>query len=121
MRRSALIAAVIALAVAIPAIATGATTKPKPKTYTVKTGDDFFDPTKKTIHVNDIVKWVWVGADNKPGETVNEHAITESDDKFHSADKTSGTFRWRFKKAGKFTIFCAQHTQQMRMKVTVKP
>jgi plastocyanin len=119
MRRFALTLAALALAVAIPAIATGAT-KPAPKTYTVKTGDNFFNPTKRTVHVNDLVKWVWVGEDGKPGQTVNEHTITESNDSFHSADKTGGTYSHRFKKAGKFTIFCAQHTDEMRITVTVK-
>ena len=108
----------LALAVAIPGVAGGHTTTAK--TYTVKTGDDFFDPTKRTIHVRDIVKWVWVGADRKPGATINEHTIVESKDRFQSLPKTEGTFRYRFKKAGKFTIYCAEHPDKMKLTVTVK-
>ena len=92
------------------------------KTYTVKTGDDFFDPTKRTIKVNDIVKWVWVGADRKPGETINEHTIAERDGKLKllSPTKTAGTYRFRFKKAGKYVIICAEHQDAMKLRVTVK-
>ena len=93
------------------------------KTYTVKTGDNFFSPTKKTIRVNDIMKWTWVGEDGKAGETVNEHTIAERDGKLpklKSSTKTSGTYKFRFKKAGKFVVICADHPDEMKIRVTVK-
>jgi plastocyanin len=116
MRRLLLIPVAV-LAVAVPAAAHDSTAK----TYTVKTGDDFFSPTKRTIHKNDIVKWVWVGADNKPGETVNEHTIAERDGKLKllSPTKTSGTYRFRFKKAGKYVVICAEHPDSMKLSVKV--
>ena len=117
MRRFALISG-LALAVAIPAAAIAHDTASK--TYTVKVGDDFFNPTKRTIHVKDSVKWVWVGADGKAGFTVNEHTIVESKDRFASSTTTTGTFRYRFKKSGKFTILCADHPETMKLVVTVK-
>jgi plastocyanin len=118
MRRFASLLTALAVA-AVPAVAL-AHDDVKPKTHTVKTGDDFFSPKKKTIHVKDVVKWVWVGADGKPGFTVNEHTIVESKNRFSSDAKTAGTFKYRFKKAGKFTIYCAQHTGTMKLTVTVK-
>jgi plastocyanin len=118
MRRFVLLLTALVLAVAIPTAASGHHVKAK--THTVKTGDDFFSPTKKTIHRRDVVKWVWVGEDGKAGETINEHTIVEAKGRFKSDTKTSGTFRHRFKKAGKFTIYCAEHPDTMRLKVTVK-
>ena len=111
--------ATLALVVAIPSVAGGHTTSTA-KTYTVKVGDDFFSPTKRTIHKRDIVKWVWVGEDGKPGATINEHTIVESKDRFKSLSKTEGTFRYRFKKTGKFTILCADHPDTMKVTITVK-
>jgi plastocyanin len=123
MRRLLLILSIAALALA--AAATTSATTPKPKTYTVKTGDDFFSPTSRTIHKNDIVKWVWVGEDKKPGETVNQHTIIDANqDKPYfknAAPRTKGTFSVRFKKTGNFKIFCSEHYQDgMILKVKVK-
>ncbi len=105
----------------IPAVAGGHHVKAK--TITVKTGDDFFSPTKKTIHLNDIVKWTWVGADGRAGETINEHTIAERDGKLPkllSPTKTSGTYRFRFKKTGKYVVICGEHPETMIFRVTVK-
>ena len=90
------------------------------RTYTIKVGDDFFSPTKKTIKVNDIAKWVWVAEDGTPGATVNEHSIVDSKDRFHSKTMTEGTYRKRFKRAGKFTIVCGEHPDTMIFRLTVK-
>ncbi|HEX8054038.1 MAG TPA: hypothetical protein VF517_13690 [Thermoleophilaceae bacterium] len=90
------------------------------KTYTVKVGDDYFSPTKRTVKVNDIVKWVWVAEDGAPGSTVNEHSIVETKDRFHSKTQTAGSYKFRFKKAGKFTIVCGEHPETMIFRVTVK-
>ena len=90
------------------------------RTYTIKVGDDYFSPTKKTIKVDDIVKWVWVGADGKPGQTTNEHTIVEAKDRFHSKTLTEGSYKKRFKKAGKWTIYCGEHANTMKLVVTVK-
>jgi plastocyanin len=119
MRRLVLlIALVVIVAVAIPSSSTGHHVKAK--TYTIKTGDDYFSPTKKTIHIKDIVKWQWVGEDKKPGSTVNEHTIAESKDRFQSKTKTKGTFSFRFKKTGTFTVFCAEHVDEMKVTIKVK-
>lgn len=118
MRRIALLLALLAAAVAIPTAASGHHVKAK--THTIRTGDDFFSPTKKTIHLRDIVKWTWVGADGKAGETVNEHTVVESKNRFKSETQTVGNFKYRFKKTGKFTIYCAEHPDTMKLTITVK-
>jgi plastocyanin len=120
MRKLVLPLTLLAVAVALPGTAGGHGTAAK--THTVKVGDDFFSPTKKTIHVKDIVKWTWVGADGKAGETVNEHTIAERDGKLKllSPAQTSGTYKFRFKKAGKYVVICAEHPETMRTKITVK-
>jgi plastocyanin len=117
MPRLLLTLTILALAVAIPSVAVGHDATPK--TYTVKVSDNAFTPTKRTIHIKDIVKFVWVGEDGKPGETINEHTIVESKDRFQSKTKLKGTFSYRFKKAGKFTIFCAEHDDEMKLTVRV--
>jgi plastocyanin len=119
MRKLILPLALLLLALAVPASAHHV----KAKTITVKTGDDFFSPTKKTIHLNDIVKWTWVGPDGKAGETINEHTIAERDGKLPkllSEPKTSGTYKFRFKKTGTFVVICAEHPDTMRTKIVVK-
>jgi plastocyanin len=121
MRRLLITLSLVAVAVAIPTVAEGHHVKAK--TYTIKTGDNFFEPTKKTIHLNGIVKWVWVGADKKPGATINEHTIAERDGKLPkllSAKKTEGTYKFRFKKTGKYVVVCAEHPEDMILRVTVK-
>ena len=110
----------IALSIAALAVLAFPATVGAAKTYTVKVGDDFFSPTKKTVKVRDIVKWVWVDASGQPGSTVNEHSIVETKDRFNSTSKTSGSYKFRFKKAGKYTIVCGEHPEDMIFRVTVK-
>jgi plastocyanin len=108
------------LAVLGSSVATGERSSDKATTKTVKVGDDFFSPTKRTIYQRDIIKWVWVGADGQPGTTASGHTVTEANDRFSSEEMTSGTYRKRFKKRGTYNILCATHPSTMRMKVVVK-
>ena len=118
MGRLLLVLTCLTAVVAIPTVASGH--HRAAKTITVKVGDDYFSPTSKTIHIRDIVKWQWVGEDRKPGSTINEHTIVESKDRFQSKTKTKGTFSYRFKKTGKFTIFCGEHPDTMKVIIKVK-
>ena len=123
MRRLILLLA-LSLPIAVLAIpGTSAGSHRDAKTFTIKVGDDCFSPTKKTIHKNDIVKWTWVNAEGKSGETINEHTVIESTQeklpKLNSGTRTSGSYKFRFKKAGKFTILCADHPEDMILKIKV--
>ena len=122
MRRLLLIPiALLVAALVVPAASTGS--HRDPKTFTIKVGDDFFSPTKKTVHKRDIVKWVWVNAEGKAGATVNEHTIVEKTGeklpKLNSGTRTTGSYKFRFKKAGKFTILCADHPEDMKLTIKV--
>jgi plastocyanin len=121
MGRLLLVIPVLVVALAIPATSSG--THRDPKTFTIKVGDDFFSPTKKTVHIRDIVKWTWVDAEGKRGETVNEHTVVEKTGeklpKLNSGQRTSGSYRFRFKKAGRFTIICADHPETMVLRIRV--
>src|SRR2546421_5300922 len=117
MRKPLVILAVVALLAALAVTGAGAAAGShlrEAKTKTVQVGDDFFAPTKVTIHRGGKVKWTWGGG------TSHSHTVTEENGKFTSAEKTSGTYKHTFKKKGTFHIFCSVHPEQMQMKVVVK-
>ena len=115
------VAAVLgSLALLGSSVATGEVGSTKATTRTVKVGDDFFSPTKRTIYTYDIIKWVWVGPDGRPGTTASGHTVTEENDRFSSEELTTGTYRKRFKRRGTYNILCATHPNTMRMKIVVK-
>src|SRR2546423_8856576 len=104
MRKLLAAVAVASLLAALAVIGTGAASGSdvrEAKTKTVQVGDDFFSPTKVTIHRKDKVTWTWGDG------TENLHTVTEVHDKFTSKKKTSGTYSHTFKKVGKFKILCA--------------
>lgn len=109
------VALAAATALAGGSVATASTVRATTaKTKTVHVGDDFYSTGKVKIKKGDSVKWTWGSG------TQDAHTVTEVQDKWGSALKTSGTFKHKFKKAGTFTVFCTQHPDDMRMKVVVK-
>jgi plastocyanin len=81
------------------------------KSATLK--DDFFTKGKLTISKGDTVVWKW--------KTDDEHTVTEIHGRWGSTDpKTKGTVKHKFKKRGKFTVYCLVHPTIMRQKVIVK-
>jgi plastocyanin len=81
------------------------------KTTTLK--DDFFVKGKLTISKGDTVVWKW--------KTDDEHTVTEIHGKWGSTKETTkGTVKHKFKKRGKFTVYCLVHPTIMRQKITVK-
>jgi plastocyanin len=99
-----LLLVVIAAVFAGPAIAA---------TKTTKLQDDFFVKGKLTIKKGDTVVWSW--------KTDDEHTVTEIHGRWGSTDpKTKGTVKHKFKKRGKFTVYCLVHPTIMRQKVIVK-
>ena len=85
----------------------------KAKTKFVKVGDDFYSPTKVTVKPGDSVKWGWGNG------TDDVHTVTESHGNWTSKRMTVGSFKHKFGKAGTFTIYCAEHPDDMRMRVVV--
>lgn len=114
--RIAALSALVALgaAAASPVHAAKAPAK-KPKTHVVGVTSDFYDPERLTLTVGDTIKWVW----HPTGFALHDVAVDSGPERFSSPSQASGTFLHRFKKAGKYKLYCTQH-ESMRMTVTVK-
>jgi plastocyanin len=87
------------------------------KTKSVEVDDDYFvhegAPRTVTVHKGDKVEWEWEGS-NPHNVTVKKGPV-----KFHSKDKTSGTFVKKMRKAGTYKIVCTIHAPGMRMTLKV--
>ena len=89
------LAAVAATAALVPS-ATAAT-------KTVRVDDDVFRPGSLSIRVGDTVRWRFVG-DNPHNVTV-----TKGKQRFRSGTKSSGTYRKRIRRGGRYKIVCTIH------------
>ena len=81
---------------------------------TVRVGDNFFSPDKKSVSKGTKVKFKWVGS--------NPHNVTKSSGPGGSfgSDTTSSrgvNFTKKFKKTGKYKLICTIHSG---MKMTLK-
>ena len=108
MRKLLLLLAV--LAITVPAVTVSALAATKTKTTTLQ--DDFFTKARLTIKKGTIVNWKW--------NTDDDHTVTDINGKFGSHDTTHGNFKHKFKKRGKFTVYCLVHPTEMRQKIVVK-
>ena len=117
MRKPLIILAVVALLAAVAVTGAGAARGShlrEAKTKTVQVGDDFYTPTKVTIHRGGKVKWTWGDG------TSHSHTVTEENGKFTSKEKTSGTYKHTFKKRATYSIVCTIHAPDMHMTIKVK-
>ena len=81
------------------------------KSTTLK--DDFFTKSKLTVKKGTTVKWTW--------NTKDKHTVTELSGKWGSkGEKKKATFKHKFAKKGKFTVYCLVHPVEMRQKIVVK-
>lgn len=116
-RRGAVAAAILAAsAAAVVPAAVAQPHKPKPKTREVGVNDDYYDPTKLTVHAGDKVKWVW----HANGFSLHDVYVDSGPSDFHSPTQGAGSFSYTFKKAGTYKLYCTQHEEDMTMTVTVK-
>ena len=96
------------LAVAVPALS---------KTKSVEVDDDYFvhegKPRTVTVHQGDKAEWEWEGK-NLHNVTVKKGPV-----KFHSKDKTKGSFEKRMRTVGTYKIVCTFHAPGMRMTLKV--
>jgi plastocyanin len=87
------------------------------KRKSIEVDDDYFvadgKPRTVTVKKNDTVVWEWEGT--------NPHnvTVTKGPVKFHSKDKTSGTYTKKVRKAGTYRIVCTIHAPAMRMRLKV--
>jgi plastocyanin len=92
----------------------------KPVVVTVKVNDDFFAPTKVTIHEGSAVKWVW-------GPDIDVHNVTLASGpkgvtkkQFTSVSgSTALIFKRTFTVPGTYKFICTIHAM-MKMTVIVK-
>ncbi len=93
---------------ALPALAAVAATAvfapPSAAVTRVRVGDDFFRPSSLTVRSGTTVVWRWVG-DNPHNVTVTRGPV-----KFRSGTKSSGTFRKRMRRDGRYRIVCTVHS-----------
>jgi plastocyanin len=90
------------------------------KTRTVSVNDNYYGPSKLTIHAGDTVRWRW-----------DENATDVHDVKLDTAPKgvkkfasdplaAGDTFKRVLTKPGKYHIICTFHESEMTMTITVR-
>jgi plastocyanin len=103
VRKLLFVLVVLAAVYAVPAIAA---------TKTTSLQDDYFVKAKLTVKKGTTVVWKW--------HTDDEHTVTDLKGRFGSAQTDHGTFKHKFAKRGKFTVYCLVHPSVMRQKIVVK-
>ena len=111
--RKLLVVAVIAgllgaLVVAAPALS---------KRKSIEVDDNYFvhkgAPRTVTVHKGDKVEWEWEGSG------LHNVTVKKGPVKFHSKDKTKGTFEKKLRTVGTYKIVCTFHAPGMRMTLKV--
>ena len=106
-----------AFAAAPTALALGAT---KAKTRKVSVNDNYYGPSKLTVHVGDSVDWYWSDDINDVHDVALKSA-PKGVKKFASDPLAAGDdFKRKLTKAGTYKIICTFHEEEMKMTVTVK-
>jgi plastocyanin len=118
-RKTAIVTMVGAAAfAAAPASLAGATTKGK--TRKVSVNDNYYGPSKLTVHVGDTVDWVWSEDETDVHDVALKTAPTGVR-KFHSDPLSAGeSFKRKLTKPGTYKIICTFHEEEMKMTITVK-
>jgi plastocyanin len=117
--RKALIALTGAAALAAaPALAAAAA--PKGKTRTVSVNDNYYGPSKLTVHVGDTVKWHW-SEDETDVHDVAVKSGPKGIRKFASDPLAAGDdFKRKLTRPGTYKLICTYHEEEMFMTITVK-
>ncbi|HWH96284.1 MAG TPA: plastocyanin/azurin family copper-binding protein [Baekduia sp.] len=101
---------------AAPALALGATGK----TRKVSVNDNYYGPSKLTVHVGDTVDWHWAEDLTDVHDVVLKTA-PKGVKKFASDPLAAGVdFKRKLTKAGTYRIICTFHEEEMKMTITVK-
>ena len=115
--RNRVIPAIVAIAAAIALVPVlGGVAEAAPKT-TVKLGDNFFKPAKRTIRRGTKVRFQWIGH--------NPHNVTRTRGpgrRFVSrtTSRRGVNFAKRFKKRGTYRLICTIHPTEMRLTLRVR-
>ena len=117
--RKAILAMVGAAAfAAAPATLAAATSRGK--TRKVSVNDNYYGPSRLTVHVGDTVDWVW-SEDETDVHDVDVKSAPKGARKFHSDPLSAGeSFKEKLTKPGTYKIICTFHEEEMKMTITVK-
>jgi plastocyanin len=120
MKLSRTIAPVAMLAAGAALLGSGpadAAKKRKSKVHTVQVSSNFYAPGKLTVKKGDRLRFKW----DEFLFDVHDVNVKKGPAKFHSPLQAGGTWSTKkLTKAGKYTLFCSQHPEEMRMTLTVK-
>lgn len=113
MRTSVALIAIVAVA-AVSGLGGVASAAP---TTTVKLGDNFFKPARKTIRRGTKVRFKWVGS--------NPHNVTKRKGpgggfKSRTTSRRGVNFAKRFTKRGTYKLICTIHPTEMRLTLKVR-
>ena len=83
---------------------------------TIKLGDNFFSPEKKTVAAGTTVRFKWIGE--------NKHNVVKQSGpgKAFASDTTDApgvNYTKKFKKAGRYKILCTIHEEDMHLTLKV--
>ncbi|HEY6758497.1 MAG TPA: cupredoxin domain-containing protein [Baekduia sp.] len=107
-----------AFAAAPTALALGATSKGK--TRKVSVNDNYYGPSKLTVHVGDTVDWHW-SDDETDVHDVSVASGPKGSKKFASDALAAGEdFKRKLTVPGTYKIVCTFHEEEMHMTITVK-
>jgi plastocyanin len=117
--RKAILALIGAAAfAAAPGLALAASSKGK--TRKVSVNDNYYGPSKLTVHVGDSVDWQW-GPDVTDEHDVVLKSAPKGVKKFESDTLVAGdTFKRKLTTPGTYKIICTFHEEEMKMTITVK-
>jgi plastocyanin len=80
-------------------------------------GSNFFAPGKLTVKAGDRVRFRW----EEFGFEAHDVNVRKGPAKFHSPLQAGGTWTTKkLSKPGKYSLFCSQHPDEMRMTLVVK-
>jgi plastocyanin len=106
-------AAAVAPALAVAATSTG-------KTRTVSVNDNYYGPSKLTVHVGDTVRWHW-SEDETDVHDVKLSSAPKGVKRFQSDPLAAGeSFKRKLMVPGTYKIICTFHEDEMAMTITVK-
>jgi plastocyanin len=107
-----------AFAAAPTALALGATSKGK--TRNVSVNDNYYGPSKLTVHVGDSVDWRW-SEDATDQHDVDVKSAPKGARKFQSDTLVAGDhYKRKLTVPGTYKIICTFHEEEMKMTITVK-
>jgi plastocyanin len=87
------------------------------RTSKVQISSNFYAPFKVTVKQGDKLRFVW----DQFSFDAHDVNVKKGPAKFHSPLQAGGTWTTKkLKKPGKYTLFCSQHPEEMRMTLTVK-